>query len=323
MRIFLAGATGAIGTPLVPLLVSAGHDVTATTRSTTKAEALRAAGAEPVVLDALDRDAVVAAVTAAHPDVIVHQLTALTDLSSLRNPDRAFAMTNRLRTEGLDHLLAGARAAGGARVVAQSFAGWPTARTGGPVKTEDDPLDPDPVPSMRETHAAIRYVEDSMAKEQGIALRYGGFYGPSTSLVPGGEQVEMVRKRRFPVVGDGAGVWSFVHVHDAATGTLAAIERGAPGIYNIVDDDPAPAREWLPALAAAAGAKPPRRVPRWLGRIAAGEAVVALMTDIRGASNAKAKRELGWTLAYPSWREGFPATLGPAAASSGGPPLSV
>jgi 2-alkyl-3-oxoalkanoate reductase len=309
MRIFLAGATGAIGTPLVRELTQAGHHVTGTTRSEAKAGALRAAGAEPVVLDALDRDAVVAAVTAARPDVIVHQLTALNDLSNLRNPDRAFAMTNRLRTEGLDHLLAGARAAGGARVVAQSYAGWPNARTGGPVKTEDDPLDPDPVPSMRETLAAIRYVEDSMVKEQGIALRYGGFYGPDTSMASGGEQVEMVRKRRFPIVGDGGGVWSFVHVDDAATATLAAIERGAPGIYNVVDDDPAPARDWLPALAAAAGAKPPRRVPRWLGRIAAGEAVVALMTDVRGASNAKAKRELGWTPAYPSWRDGFPALL--------------
>ena len=309
MRIFLAGATGAIGTPLVRELTQAGHHVTGTTRSEAKAGALRAAGAEPVVLDALDRDAVVAAVTAARPDAIVHQLTALSDLSSLRNPDRAFAMTNRLRTEGLDHLLAAARAAGGVRVVAQSYAGWPNARTDGPVKTEDDALDPDPVPSMRETLAAIRYVEDAMTKEQGVALRYGALYGPGTGMTPGGDQVELIRKRRFPIVGDGAGVWSFVHVDDVAAATLAAIERGAPGVYNVVDDDPAPARDWLPALAAAAGAKPPRHVPRWLGRIAAGAAVVALMTDVRGASNAKAKRELGWTPAYPSWRDGFPAVL--------------
>jgi nucleoside-diphosphate-sugar epimerase len=243
--------------------------------------------------------------------VIVHELTALSDLSDLRNPDRSFAMTNRLRTEGLDHLLAAARAAGGVRVVAQSYAGWPSARTGGPVKTEEDPLDPNPVPSMGETHAAIRYVEDAMTKEQGIALRYGALYGPGTGMAPGGEQVELIRKRRFPVVGSGAGVWSFVHVDDAATATLAAIERGAPGIYNVVDDDPAPARDWLPALAAAAGAKPPRHLPRWLGRIAAGEAIVALMTEIRGASNAKVRRELSWAPAHPSWREGFPAVVGP------------
>ena len=309
MRIFLAGATGAVGAPLVRELVAAGHHVTATTRSSSKADGLRSAGAEPVVLDALDRDAVVAAVTAAQPDVIVHELTALTDLSNLRNPDRAFAMTNRLRTEGLDHLLAGARAAGDVRIVAQSYAGWPSVRTGGPVKTEDDPLDPEPVPTMRETHAAIRYLEDAVTKAQGIVLRYGGFYGPGTSLEPGGEQFAAVSKRRFPLVGSGDGVWSFVHVDDAATATLAAIERGAPGIYNVVDDDPAPAREWLPALATALGAKPPRHVPRWVGRLAAGEAIATMMTEIRGASNAKARRELGWTPTYRSWRQGFPALL--------------
>jgi nucleoside-diphosphate-sugar epimerase len=310
MRIFLAGATGAIGTPLLRELTQAGHDVTATTRSQAKADGLRAAGAEPVVLDALDRDAVIAAVSAAQPDVIVHQLTGLNDLSNLRDFDRAFAMTNRLRTEGTDHLLAGASAAGGVRIVAQSYAGWPVARTGGPVKTEDDPLDPDPVPTMRESHAAIRYLEDAVTKAGGVALRYGAFYGPGTSVGPRGEQVEMIRKRRFPVVGSGAGVWSFVHIDDAATATRAAIEHGAPGIYNVVDDDPAPMRDWLPALAAAAGAKPPRRIPRWLGRLAAGEAIATMATEIRGASNAKAKRELGWTPAYPSWRQGFPAVLG-------------
>jgi nucleoside-diphosphate-sugar epimerase len=310
MRIFLAGATGAIGTPLVPLLVGAGHDVTATTRSPRKADALRAAGAEPVVLDALDRDAVVAAVTAARPDAIVHELTALADMDDLRNVDRAFAVTNRLRTEGTDHLLAGARAAGGsARFIAQSFAGWPYARTGGPVKTEDDPLDPTPVPAMRETHAAIRRLEANVTEVGGVALRYGALYGPGSGMAPGGDQIELVRKRRFPIVGDGGGVWSFVHTHDAAAATLSAVERGAHGVYNIVDDDPAPAREWLPALAAAAGAKPPRRVPRWLGRLAAGEAVVTIMTEIRGASNAKAKRELGWTPAHPSWRQGFREAL--------------
>jgi nucleoside-diphosphate-sugar epimerase len=309
MRIFLAGATGALGTQLLPRLVAAGHDVTATTRSPAKAGALRDAGAEPVVLDALDRDAVVAAVTAARPDTIVHQLTALTDLSNLRNFDKAFAETNRLRTEATEHLLAGARAAGTGRFVAQSYAGWPCARTGGPIKTEDDPYDPDPPRDQRESLAAIRTLEALVTEAGGIVLRYGGFYGPGTSLAPGGEQVEMVRKRRFPVVGDGGGIWSFVNVADAADATLAAIERGALGIYNIVDDDPAPMREWLPVLAAAAGARPPRRVPRWVGRLAAGGAITVMATESRGASNAKARRELGWTPAHPSWRDGFRAAL--------------
>jgi nucleoside-diphosphate-sugar epimerase len=307
MRIFLAGASGALGKQLVPMLVANGHEVTATTRSAAKADALRAAGAEPVVLDALDRDAVVAAVTAAHPDVIVHQLTALNDLSNLRNFDRAFAGTNRLRTEGTDHLLAAARAAGTPRFVAQSYTSWPYARTGGPVKTEDDPLDTDPPSDQRESLAAIRTLEARVTEVGGIVLRYGGFYGPGTSVAPGGEQVEMIRKRRFPVIGDGGGIWSLVHIADAATATVAAIERGAPGIYNIVDDEPAPVREWLPALAAAMGAPRPRRIPRWLGRLAAGDALTTMATVSRGASNAKAKRELGWTPAHPSWRQGFPA----------------
>jgi len=311
MRIFLAGATGALGSRLVPLLLEAGHEVTGTTRSPAKADMLRAAGAEPVIADGLDRDAIVAAIAAARPDAIVHQLTALGGLSSLRDFDGAFALTNRLRTEGTDNLLAGAREAGTRRFVAQSFAGWPYARTGGPVKTEDDPVDPDPpAPSMRESLAAIRRLEQTVTEAGGIALRYGGFYGPGTGLTKGGDQAEMVRKRRFPLVGDGGGVWSFVHIDDAAAATLAALERGTPGaIYNVVDDDPAPVREWLPALADAAGAKPPRRVPRWLGRIAAGDAVTAMMTEIRGASNANAKRELGWEPAYPSWRQGFKAAL--------------
>jgi len=310
MRIFLAGATGAIGGRLVPLLLEAGHEVTGTTRSPAKADVLRAAGAEPVMADGLDRDAIVAAIAAARPDAIVHQLTALGDLTSLRNLDGAFALTNRLRTEGTDNLLAGAREAGTRRFVAQSFTGWPYARTGGPVKTEDDPLDPDPVPSMSKTLAAIRRLEQTVTQAGGIALRYGGFYGPGTGLTPGGDQVELIRKRRFPIVGDGGGVWSFIHIDDAAAATLAALERGTPGaIYNVVDDDPAPVREWLPALAAAAGAKPPRRLPRWLARVVAGESVATMMTEIRGASNAKAKRELGWEPAHPSWREGFRAAL--------------
>jgi nucleoside-diphosphate-sugar epimerase len=309
MRIFLAGASGALGRHLVPMLVAGGHTVTATTRSAAKAEALRTAGAEPVVLDALDRDAVVAAVTAARPDVIVHQLTALNDLSNLRNFDKAFAQTNRLRTEGIDNLLAGARAAGTPRFVAQSFTSWPYARTGGPVKSEDDPLDTDPARDQVESLAAIRTLEARVTEVGGIVLRYGGFYGPGTSVAPGGEQVEMVRKRRFPIVGDGGGVWSFVHIADAAAATVAAIEHGAPGIYNVVDDEPAPLREWLPAFAAAAGAPPPRRIPRWLARLAAGDALTTMCTESRGASNAKAKRELGWTPAYASWRQGFPAAV--------------
>jgi nucleoside-diphosphate-sugar epimerase len=309
MRIFVAGATGALGQSLVPLLIDAGHEVTAMTRSKEKADRLRAAGAEPAIADGLDRDAVLAAVTAARPDAVVHQLTGLSGLSNLRDFDKVFALTNRLRTEGTDNLLAAARAAGASRFVAQSYAGWPSARTGGPVTTEDDPLDPEPVPSMRESHAAIRHVERATVEAGGVALRYGAFYGPGTGLGPGGEQVAAVRKRQFPIVGDSGGVWSFVHIHDAASATVAALERGAPGVYNIVDDEPAPASEWLPVLAAAAGAKPPRHVPRWVARMVAGEALTAMMTEFPGASNAKAKRELGWSPAYPTWREGFAATL--------------
>jgi nucleoside-diphosphate-sugar epimerase len=260
---------------------------------------------EPVVADGLDRDAIVTAVVAARPDAIVHQLTALAGMGSLRDFDGAFALTNRLRTEGTDNLLAAAREAGVGGFVAQSYAGWPYARSGGPVKSEDDPLDPDPVPSMRETLAAIRHLEAAVTEAGGIVLRYGGFYGPGTGLTRGGEQVEMIRKRRFPIVGDGGGVWSFVHIDDAAAATVVALERGTPGIDNVVDDEPAPARDWLPALAAAAGAKPPRRLPRWLARLAAGEALTAMMTESRGASNAKARRELDWAPAHPSWREGF------------------
>jgi nucleoside-diphosphate-sugar epimerase len=310
MRIFLAGATGAVGTALLPLLLDAGHEVVGTTRSAAKADGLRAAGAEPAVVDGLDRDAVVAAVVAARPDAIVHQLTALSDLRDMRDFNRTFALTNRLRTEGTDHLLEGAREAGAHRVVAQSYAGWPYARGGGPVKSEDDPLDPDPLPSMSETLAAIRHVEGAVTGAGGIALRYGALYGPGTGIAAGGQQLELVRKRRFPVVGGGAGTWSFVHIDDAAAATLAALERGTPGaVYNVVDDDPAPVREWLPALAAAAGAKPPRSVPTWLGRLAAGPAVARLMTEVSGASNAKAMRELGWRPAHPSWREGFKAAV--------------
>ena len=239
----------------------------------------------------------------------MHQATALAGASDVKHFDQTFAATNRLRTDGTDALLAAAREAGTRRFVAQSYAGWPYAPDGGPVKTEDDPLDPTPVPEMSETLAAIAHLERSVVAAGGLALRYGGFYGS-----PDDAQLEPVRKRQFPIVGDGDGVWSFVHLDDAAAATALALERGEPGVYNVVDDEPAPVREWLPALAAAIGAKPPRKVPRWLARLVAGEPAVMLMTESRGASSAKAKSRLGWTLRYPSWREGFPAAYRDVAA---------
>jgi nucleoside-diphosphate-sugar epimerase len=303
MKIFVAGATGAIGARLVPQLVQRGHEVVGTSRSAHRAATLRSQGAEGIVLDVLDRRAVRDAVAAARPDAIVHQATALAGISDLKHFDRTFAPTNRLRTEGTDALLSAAREVGVARFVGQSFTGWPYARVGGPVKAEEDPLDPDPPAAMRESLAAIRHLEQAAVEAGGIALRYGGFYGS-----PHDAQLELVRQRKFPIVGDGGGIWSFVHLDDAAAATVLALERGAAGIYNVVDDDPAPVREWLPALAAAIGAPPPRHVPRWLARLVAGEAGVTMMTEIRGASNAKARRELGWTPAYASWREGFVAS---------------
>lgn len=312
MRVFLAGASGALGKQLVPRLVAAGHEVFGTTRSAVNAEALRGLGARPLVLDALDPDQVARAVAAAEPEAIVHELTALSGTIDLRHFERSFELTNRLRTEATDHLLSAGRAVGVKRIVAQSFAGWPYARQGGPVKSEEDPLDPHPIAPMRGTLAAIRRLEEAVTGAEwtvGIALRYGGFYGPGTSLDPdGGEHVELIRRRRFPVVGDGEGVWSFVHIGDAAEATTVAIERGARGVYNVVDDEPAPVREWLPALAAALGGKPPRRVPRLVGRLLAGEVATVMMTEVRGASNAKAKRELGWAPRHPSWRQGIVGT---------------
>jgi 2-alkyl-3-oxoalkanoate reductase len=315
MRIFVAGATGALGKQLVPQLVANGHDVVGMTRTESKQDEVRSLGARPAVADALDADAVAQAVAEAEPEVIVHQLTALSGSLDMRKIDQFFATTNRLRTEGTDHLLAAGRAVGARRFVAQSFAGWPFARTDGPVKSETDPLDPNPPRAMREALAAIRHLEDAVTGADwidGIVLRYGGFYGPGTSLSsdPRSEISENVRKRKFPVVGSGAGLWSFVHIADAASATVAAIERGRPGIYNVVDDEPAPVREWLPALASTLEAKPPRRLPRWLGRLAAGEAATVMMTEIRGASNAKAKRELDWQPRYASWRRGFAEGLG-------------
>ncbi len=300
MRVLVIGAGGAIGARLLPQLVARGHEVVATSRTEEKVDRLRTLGAEPVVLDLLDPVAVLRTVDVARPDALVHEATALAGMGDIKHFDRTFAATNRLRTEGTDNLLAAVRAVGGGHVVAQSYAGWPYARNGTPVKTEEDPLDPTPVPAMRETLAAIRHLEDAVLAAGGTVLRYGGLYGS-----PDDVQLEPVRKRRFPIVGDGAGIWSFVHLDDAAAATVLAVERGTPGLFNVVDDEPAPVAEWLPALAAAIGAPAPRRVPRWLGRLAAGESGVALMTDVRGASNAKAKRELGWTLRHPSWRQGF------------------
>ncbi len=308
MRIFLAGATGAIGRRLVPLTIQAGHDVVGTTRDPQRARALEAAGAQGVVLDGLDRDAVMAAVTEAKPDVVVHQLTALSGPATLRRFDEYFAQTNRLRTRGTDNLIAATQAAGVPRLVAQSYTGWPNRRSGSLVKTEEDPLDPRPTAASRQSLAAIEHLESTVTGTpglDGVVLRYGSLYGPGTALGAGGELLEMVRRRRLPIVGGGTGVWSHVHVDDAATATLLAVEGGAPGVYNIVDDEPAPVSEWLPELAAAIGAKPPRRVPARLARPLIGEHGVSLMTEVRGSSNAKAKRELGWRLRYPSWREGF------------------
>jgi nucleoside-diphosphate-sugar epimerase len=315
MRIFVAGATGALGKQLVPQLVANGHEVVGMTRTGSKQNELRSMGAKPAVADALDPDAVAQAVAEAEPQVIVHQLTALSGSLDMRKIEQNFTATNRLRTEGTDHLLAAGRAVGARRFVAQSFAGWPFARTGGSVKSETDPLDPTPPRAMREILDAIRHVENAVTGAEwieGIVLRYGGFYGPGTSLSsdPRAEVSESIRRRKVPVVGSGAGVWSFVHIADAASATVAAIERGSPGVYNVVDDEPAPVREWVPALATALGAKPPRRLPRWLGRLAAGEAATVMMTEIRGASNAKARRELGWQPRYPSWRQGFAQGLG-------------
>ena len=311
MRVFVAGAAGAIGQQLLPQLIAQGHQVTASTRSPAKAARLRELGAEPVVVDGLDAMAVGEAVARAEPEAVVHQMTSLAGGSDLRHFDRTFAVTNRLRTQGTDHLLAAAIAAGARRFIAQSYTGWPNIREGGPVKTEDDPLDPDPPAAQRESLAAIRYLErvvPAAAPLQGIVLRYGSFYGPGASDA----FVGLVRKRRLPVIGDGAGVWSFLHIRDAAAATVAALEHGRPGVYNVVDDEPARVTEWLPFLARAVGAQPPRRIPVWLGRLAAGEVAVTAMTQIRGSSNARAKRELGWQPAWPSWRQGFSGGLAAA-----------
>ena len=320
MKIFVAGATGVLGRALVPQLVARGHEVVGMTRSGSKQDLVRSLGARPVVADALDPDAVAQAVATAEPEVIVHELTALSGKLSardMRHPERApmAIMTNRLRSEGTDHLLAAGRAVRARRFVAQSFGAFRWARTGGPVLTEADPIDPNPPGAMRPALVGILHVERAVTSiewGEGLVMRYGGFYGPGTSMsrAPDAEMAAPIRKRRFPIVGTGDGVWSYVHVEDAAAATALAVERGEPGIYNIVDDEPAAVREWLPVLASALGAKPPRRIPRWLARLAAGEMATVMMTESRGSSNAKAKRELGWQLRYPSWRLGFAQGLG-------------
>jgi 2-alkyl-3-oxoalkanoate reductase len=314
MKIFIAGASGAIGSQLVPQLVARGHEVVGTTRSATKTGALRALGAEPVIVDALNPDSVADAVANAEPEVIVHQLTALSGPPDFRHVKRLAAATNRLRIEGTDHLLAAARAVGVGKFVAQSNASW-MERTGGPVADENGRLEPNPPADGEEAVAALRHVEDAVTGiswAEGIALRYGAFYGPGTGIeaAPGAVMAERIRKRKFPIVGGGRGVWSWVHIIDAASATVAAIERGKPGIYHVADDEPAPVRDFLPELARALGAKPPRRVPAWLIRLLAGGAAVDMMTRARGISSEKAKRELGWTPRYPSWRTGFIEGLG-------------
>jgi nucleoside-diphosphate-sugar epimerase len=309
MKVFVAGATGAIGRQLVPRLVAAGHEVVGMTSKEANRTLVKELGATPEVADALDPDQVAEAVGRANPDVIVHQLTSIGAVD-LRHLDRSFALTNRLRTEGTDHLLSAGRAVGVRRFVAQSAIYGFYARTGGPVKTEEDPLDPSPPRHLRESLAAVRHLEAAVlgaSWTEGVVLRYGAFYGPNTSMTEGSEQYEMIRKRKFPLVGSGAGVWSFIHIADAADATVAAIERGEPGVYNVVDDDPAPVSEWLPGLAQALGARKPMHVPRWVGRLAVGEIGALFMTEIRGGSNAKAKRELGWQPRHPSWRQGFPS----------------
>jgi nucleoside-diphosphate-sugar epimerase len=314
MRVLIAGATGAVGRRLVPLLVAAGHQVTGLTRTSAKTAEIERAGATALVADAFDGPLVRRLVLEARPEVVVHEMTALANASDLTHFDSAFAMTNRLRTEGLDHLLAAARETGARRVVAQSFCGWPYARTGNPVKTEEEPLDPNPPREFRNTLDAIRHLENAVAGAagmEGLVLRYGAFYGPCSGLFDG-PMIDQLRRRRVPVIGDGGGWWSFLHLDDAAAATALAIARGAPGIYNIVDDDPAPVREWLPAFAAMLGAKPPWRIPRWMARIAAGEHMVAMMTENRAGSNLKARRELGWSPAHPSRRRGFAEVIAAA-----------
>jgi 2-alkyl-3-oxoalkanoate reductase len=308
MRIYVAGATGAIGRRLVPALVAAGHQVTGMTRSPAKREFLESAGARAVVADALDQQAVRDSVVSSRPDVVVHELTALASMRGLKNFQREFAATNRLRTEGTQYLLAAAQEAGAARFVAQSFTGWTNDTSGAPVTTEEDPFNAHLPAELTGTLSAIRQLEEMVthsAVATGVVLRYGFFYGPGTSLGEGGEYLKLIRRRRFPLLGSGAGIWSFIHIDDAVSATRLAIERAPAGIYNIVDNDPAEVAVWLPELANVLGAKPPLHFPAWVGRLAVGALGLLLMNEAHGAANAKARRVLGWEPMYPSWRQGF------------------
>ncbi len=306
MKVFVAGGGGAVGARLLPQLIEAGHEVVATARSPKDLARIEATGATGAIMDGLDEGSVLEAVEAARPEVVVHEMTALSGDSDLRHFDRWFATTNELRTRGTDHLLRAAQRVGAGRFVAQSFTGWSNDRSGGPIKTEADALDPDPPTEMQQSLRAIRHLETEVLDApglDGVVLRYGSLYGPGTVL--SSEYVEMARARKLPIIGDGGGIWSFIHVDDAAAATVAAVSSHTTGIYNIVDDEPAPVSEWLPVLAERSGGKPPRRVPTWIGRLATGEVGVSMMTRIRGASNEKAKRELGWRPAYPTWRDGI------------------
>lgn len=309
MRVFVAGSTGAVGRLLVPRLIADGHDVVALVRSAEKARQVREMGAEPAVADALDRKALTAAIESAKPEVIIHQLTALSGLSgNFRKFDAEFALTNRFRTEVTDTMLGAARRVGTRRFIAQSFCGWPFAAEGEPVKAEDAPLEPHPPAGFRRTLAAIRHVERAVTTTtdvEALALRYGFFYGPGTAIERDSETIDLIRDRKMPIVGDGGGVWSFIHVEDVAQATVAAVARGATGIYNVVDDEPAPVSEWLPFLARVLEAKTPRKVPVWLGRLLIGDGGVRMMTESRGGSNARAKQEFAWSPVFPTWRVGF------------------
>jgi 2-alkyl-3-oxoalkanoate reductase len=318
MRVFVAGASGALGSRLVPQLIDAGHEVIGTHKSPSSAELLRTFGAKPVRLDLLDARAVRAAVLESEPDAILHEATALGDAKWGRNFDKTFAETNALRTKGTEALLAAADEAGVRRFIAQSFASYRYAREGGPVKTEDDPLDLNPPANARESHAAMAALDRMVTEAGGIILRYGGFYGAANDGL-----IEPVRRRQFPIIGEGGGITSFIHLDDAAAATVLALEHEGPAIYNIVDDDPAPECEWLPVFAQALGAPPPRHLPTWLARLFAGEAAVVMCTDARGAANAKAKRELGWALRYPSWREGFAAVYSAITVADGPTPRAA
>jgi len=308
MRVFVAGSTGVVGKVLVPQLVEKGFEVVALVRAPPKAKAIAEMGATVMIADALNKGELTAAIRRAEPEVIIHQLTAISDTVNLRKLDEGLALTNRLRTEATDTMLEAARLAGTRRFIVQSFCGWPFAREGGPVKNEADPLDPNPPDSFRKTLEAIRHLENAVRKAvdlKALALRYGAFYGPGTAIAEDGSIVELIRKRKFPIVGDGAGIWSFIHIDDVVRATVDAVSHGDSGIYNVVDDEPAPVSTWLPALADAVGARPPYRVPIWLGKLMIGDGGVSMMTRIRGGSHAKAKRELGWRPIYPSWRRGF------------------